>query len=195
MVRGKGLRIQREQLVMGQLTFSLLAVALFLLPKREVLSQELNDGLSIAEGLLITVVELVEGILEGLVTEFACLAHVLHDLIVEDGEVQGETEADGVASIQTLLSNGASLLVGSEGVSLGLGEALVLGALSDVTAVVTDHLKEEGAGLVVAGLRENTLADGVYDVVTVAVQFLLDAALVVSHGSSKLGVLGVLLNS
>jgi hypothetical protein len=60
------------------------SVVLLVLPETEVLTEELNNGLSITEGLFIAVIEFVECILESLITELACFLHVLHDLVVED---------------------------------------------------------------------------------------------------------------
>jgi hypothetical protein len=57
--------------------------SVLLLPERQVLLEQLNDGLRIPEGVLINIVKLVEGILECLLAEFAGLLDVAHDLVVE----------------------------------------------------------------------------------------------------------------
>ena len=72
-------------------------VFLFLLPESEVLLEQFDDALGVTEVVLFKLVNLVESFLEGLVSELACSLVVLHDFVVEDGEVQGETELDGVA--------------------------------------------------------------------------------------------------
>jgi len=66
---------------------------------------------------------------------------------VEDGEVEGEAELDGVARGQGDL---VSLVVGLERVLLDLFHEGTLGILSDVAVVVANHLDEEGLGLTVA---------------------------------------------
>ena len=79
---------------------------LFLLPEGEVLLEELNDGLGISEGLLVNVIDLLESVREGLLSELAGLLVVVHDLVVEDREVEGETKSNWVAGVEAL---GASL--------------------------------------------------------------------------------------
>ena len=74
---------------------------------------------------------------------------VLHDFVVEDGEVEGESEADGVAGWELDL---VGLVVVLEGVLLDALEVVTLGILSDVSVVVTNHLDEEGLGLSIAVL-------------------------------------------
>ena len=74
---------------------------------------------------------------------------VLHDFVVEDGEVEGESEADGVAGWELDL---VGLVVVLEGVLLDALEVVTLGILSDVSVVVTNHLDKEGLGLSIAVL-------------------------------------------
>jgi len=116
---------------------------------------------------------------------------VLEDLVVEDGEVKGETELDGVA-------RGEGDLVGfSVGLESGLFDFLhegTLGVLGDVAVVVTDHLDEEGLGLTVASLGEDLDVNEVDDALAVLGKLVLDVGLVSSESSGVLGVLGVLLN-
>ncbi len=74
-------------------------LVLLFLPKGQVLLEKLDDGLGIPESFLINVVNFLESIRKGLFSECAGLLVVLHHLVVEDGEVQSETESNGVASI------------------------------------------------------------------------------------------------
>ncbi len=57
---------------------------LFLLPEGQVLLKELDDALSITEIVLFKLVNLVQSILEGLVSKFAGSLVFFHDFIVED---------------------------------------------------------------------------------------------------------------
>jgi len=75
---------------------------LFLLPEGEILLEELNDGLGISEGLLIDVVNLFESIREGLLTKLTSLLVVVHNFIVEDGEVKSKTKSDWIACVEAL---------------------------------------------------------------------------------------------
>jgi len=118
---------------------------------------------------------------------------VVHDLVVEHGEVQGETESNGVASVEAL-GEILSLLVALEGTALDLLELAVLGGFGDVSVVVTDHLLEEGLGLVILSELEAVILNDLDDLDALSVELLLDLSLVLSEGLAELGVLGVLLN-
>ena len=77
---------------------------------------------------------------------------VLHDFIVEDGEVECEAKLDGVARRKRDL---VSFIVGFKGFGLNLFELITLGVFSNVAVVVTDHLDEESPCLVCAIFFEN----------------------------------------
>jgi len=140
-------------------------VALFFLaPEREVLLQELDDALGIAEVVLLELVNLVESILEGLVGELASGLVVLHDFVMEDGEVEGQAELDGVAGGQRDL---VGLIVRLERVLLNILEVIALGVLGNVAVVVADHLDEEGLGLAAGSLIQHVLLDHVDDALAV----------------------------
>merc|ERR1711957_44526 len=165
-------------------------VVLLFSPESEVLLEELNDGLGITEVVFLELVNFVEGILEGLVSEVTGGLVVLHGLVMEDGEVKGETELDGVARGE---GDAVGLVVGGKGLLLNLLEVVTLGVLGDVTVVVSDHLDEESLGLSVAGLGEDLVVDHVDDSLAVTLELGLNAGLVSKKGISELGVLGVLL--
>ena len=75
---------------------------LLLLPEGEVLLEELDDGLGISEGLLIDLVDLLKGIGESLLTKLTSVLVIIHDLVVEDGEIEGESKSNWVASVEGL---------------------------------------------------------------------------------------------
>jgi len=170
---------------------NLVGILLLFSPESQVLLQELNDGLGITEVVLLELVNLVEGVLEGLVGEVAGGLVVLHDLVVEDGEVEGEAELDGVAGWEGDL---VGAVVGLEGVGFGGFEVGTLGVLGNVTIVIAYHLDEEGLGLTVAGFLEDVGLDHVNDALAVVAELLLDAGLVLGKCIGEFGVLGVLLN-
>ena len=169
----------------------LVIALLFLFPEGEVLLEELNDALGIAEVVLLELVDLVESLLESVISELASLGVILQDFVVEDGEVQGEAELDWVAWGKI---DSVSLLVGYLGGLLDLLKLGVLGVLSDVTIVVTDHLDEESLGLIAALSVEDAVVDQVDDLLAVRLELFFDAGLVCEKGSVELAVLGVLLN-
>ena len=77
------------------------------------------------------------GIVESLLGEVASLVRGVEDLVVENGEVQGKTKADGVRRRKLGLGNIGGSLVSLEGL---VGRVLALVAhseLGEVTVVVT----------------------------------------------------------
>ena len=94
-----------------------LVIAIFVLPQGQVLLKEFNNALGITEVILLKLVNLIESILEGLVSELTGSLVVLHNFVVEDGEVKGEAELDGVAWGKWDL---VGLVVGFESVLLDL---------------------------------------------------------------------------
>ena len=76
---------------------SLSLVAVRRCPEGKVVTEELHDESAVAVGLLTKAVELSNGIVEGLLGEVAGTVGRVEDLVVEDGEVEGEAETDGVS--------------------------------------------------------------------------------------------------
>ena len=164
---------------------------LFLLPEGQVLLKELDDALGITEVVFLELVDLVEGFLEGVVSELAGNLVVLHHFIVEHREVQGQAELDGVAWGECNL---VGLFVGVEGLLLDLFEQISLCVFGNVAVIVADHLNEECLGLTLALFLKNLGGDHVDDALAIGDELGLDALLVVCEGVSIFGVLGVLLN-
>ena len=166
-------------------------VLFFILPEGEILLEQLNDALSVAEVILLKLIDLIEGLLESGVSELTCASVVLENLVVEDGVVEGESELDGVAGGKI---DGVSLLVGLLSLLLDILELSLLGVLGDVTIVVTYHLDEEGLGLVGAFGAEHAVVDHVDDLLAVSGELGLNLALVGEKCRVEFGVLGVLLD-
>jgi hypothetical protein len=158
---------------------------LLFFPERQVLLEELNDGLGISEGLFVDIVNLLESIRQSLLTELTGRLVVVHNLVMEDGEVESETQSDWVASVQTLRSLGSELIVLESSVLNGL-KVFARGAFSNISVVVSDHLVEEGFGLISGGNLHASALDGVYDSKTLIVQFLLNLLLVFGEGTVEL---------
>ena len=169
----------------------LIVALLLFFPEGEVLLEQLDDALGVAEVVLLQLVDLVEGLLQRVVGELASLGVVLQHLVVEDGEVEGKTELDRVASWKV---DGVSLFISLLSLTLDFLKLDLLGVLSDVSVVVTDHLDEESLGLLSAVSVQDTGVDHINDLLAVLHELLLDLLLVGEESSVELAVLGVLLD-
>jgi hypothetical protein len=85
-------------------------------PEGKVVTEELHDQSAVTVRLLRQRVELSNGIIKGLLGKVASTVGRVEDLVVEHGEVQGETEADGVS--------GGELGLSDVGGALNKGEAI-----------------------------------------------------------------------
>ena len=112
---------------------------------------------------------------------------------MEHGEVQGKTKSDWVAGIQTLRGGGSELVI-LKGAILDSVKLATLGTLGNVSVVITDHLIEEGLGLISGGNFHAGALDGLDNGNALVVELLLNLFLVVGKTAVELGVLGVLLN-
>jgi hypothetical protein len=74
-------------------------------PECQVVAEQLHDERRVAVRLLGQRVELGNGVVEGLLGEVASTVWRVEDLVVEDGEVEGETQADGVRRCQLRLGD------------------------------------------------------------------------------------------
>jgi hypothetical protein len=70
---------------------------LLFLPESEIFFEELNDRFGITEVFFRYIINLVQCTLEGFFSKFTCLLLILHDLVVEYREIQGETKLDRIA--------------------------------------------------------------------------------------------------
>jgi hypothetical protein len=84
-------------------TLSLVAVRRC--PEGKVVTEELHNESAVAVRLLGERVELSNGIVESLLGQVASAVGRVQDLVVEDREVQGQTQADGVGRGELGLSN------------------------------------------------------------------------------------------
>ena len=124
-------------------------------PEGKVVSEQLHDEGTVAVRLLGERVQLSNGIIESLLGEMAGTVWGVQDLVVEDGEVEGQAKADGVGWSQLGLCNVGGILdraleygsniviqVGTNLVSLVSSSCsnlalLARGKLSQVAVVVT----------------------------------------------------------
>ena len=164
---------------------------LFLLPEGEVLLEELDDALRVAEVVLLQLVDLVESLLQSFISQLARLRVILENLVVEHGEVEGKTELDRIASRKV---DPICLFIGLLGLPLDVFENFALGVLGNVAVVVAYHLDKKGLSLVGALPLEYAQVDHVDDLLAVGLELTLDSLLVLQEGSVELRVLGVLLD-
>ena len=165
----------------------------FFLPQRQVLLEEFDDRLSISESLFINIINLLEGLGQGLLTKLTGFLVVVHHLVVEHREVKGQSKSDWVAGIEALASS-LCVVVVLEGSVLNSLELISLGVFSNVSVVVTHHLLEEGLGLISRCNSEAGILDVLHDLVALVEKLLLNLLLVLLESTAVLGILGVLLN-
>ena len=123
-----------------------LVIALLLFfPESQVLLEKLDDALSIAEVVLLELVNLVEGLLQSVVGKFTSLGVVLEHFVVEHREVESQTKFDRVAGGEI---DGVSLFISLLGLLLDFLEFRILGIFGNIAVVVADHFDEEGLRLV-----------------------------------------------
>ena len=166
---------------------------LFFLPQREVFLKKFDNGLGISEGLLVDVVDLFEGIRKSSLTEGTGLLVVVHDLVVEHREVEGKAKSDWVAGIEACGGSLSLFVVLKSTFSDSCNLALV-SAFGNVSVVITDHLVEEGFGLINSSVLQAKFLNDIYDGHALVVELSLDLLLVSNKSISELGVLWVLLN-
>jgi hypothetical protein len=105
-------------------------------PTYEVVSQQLHDECRILVRLFTKGIKLRDGIIESLLGKVASLIRRVEDLVVKDGEVEGETKADGVGGGEIGLSDFGSSLVSLERLVCRLLALVGSGELSEIAVVV-----------------------------------------------------------
>jgi hypothetical protein len=160
-------------------------------PESEVLLKKFDDALGVTEVILLEFVDPVESLLESSVCQLTGLLVVLHDFVVEDREVESESEFDWVARREGDL---VCFLIGVKSRLLHTLELVSSGVLRDVAIVVAHHLDEESLWLAFTLLAEDLLPNHANDSLTILSQLSLNGCLVGGKGLTKLGVLWVLLD-
>mmetsp|Transcript_84216 Transcript_84216/g.188030 ORF Transcript_84216/g.188030 Transcript_84216/m.188030 type:complete len:276 (-) Transcript_84216:81-908(-) len=156
-------------------------------PEGQVVPQQLHDQRGVLVGVLGDVVELGDRVLEGRARHLAGLVGVLQHLVLEDGVVQGEAEADGVGHDQVLLGDLRGLLVREPRALRRLGLLVAVAELGDVAVVVGLHLVVEDLRLAARRLGDEIVVQNAQDGVADLLELGLDL------GAVLLGVLGLLL--
>jgi hypothetical protein len=120
---------------------------LLFFPEGEILLKEFDDRFGISEGFLINVINLLESVGESSFSKFTGLLVVVHNLVVEDGEVKSKSKSDWVAGIQALGARLGELIVLKSTIFDGI-KLISLGALGNVSVVISNHFVEESFGLI-----------------------------------------------
>lgn len=103
----------------------------------QVITEKLHNEGRVLVALLTEGVELGNCVVKGGLGKVASLVRRVQDLVVEDREVQGKTETDGMGRCKVGLGNFGGVLVSLERL-VGRGLSLVTkGELGEVTVVVT----------------------------------------------------------
>ena len=166
---------------------------LFFFPEGQVLFEELNDGLGISEGLFVNIIDLLESIRKCGFSEFAGLLVVVHDLVVEDREVESKSESNWVAGVERFRGLLGKLIVLKSAVLDGL-KLISLSALSNISIVVSNHLVEESLGLIGGSLWVALSLNDFYDIHALGVKLAFDLLFVGGESLRILGVFWVLLD-
>lgn len=118
----------------------------------------------------------------------------VQDFVVEDREVQGQAETDGVGGSKV---GGSDLSGGLVGLQRGIGSTLTAvadGELSQVTVVVTLHLVVEDLGLAALSRLDEVLVQNLKDVITDLGQLSFDLlAVLLDQSDLALVALGLFL--
>lgn len=105
-------------------------------PESQVVSQKLHDKGGVLVRLLAQRIQFSDGIIEGLLGEVAGTVGRVEDLVVEDREVQGQTQSDRVGGGELNLSDIGGLLVSLMGGGSSILALITGGILGNVTVVV-----------------------------------------------------------
>mmetsp|Transcript_16256 Transcript_16256/g.45061 ORF Transcript_16256/g.45061 Transcript_16256/m.45061 type:complete len:234 (+) Transcript_16256:1611-2312(+) len=148
-------------------------------PQCQVVAEQLHNEGGVLVGFLVQCVELGNGIVERLLGDLARTVWGVEDLVVEDGEVEGQTETDWVCWWEVGGGDSAGGLVGIEGGAGGLLSCVSGLELGEVSVVVALHLVVEDLGLLGGGVWNEGLLDDSEDVVADLDELGLDLGLVV----------------
>lgn len=195
----EGLEIEQSETILMRFTVSWVTY--------QVVPEELHDQGRVLVALLAQGVELCTAVVSSCPVGFVCLYIELtsngvikskfgevaglvggvQDFVVEDREVQGQAEADGVGRGKIGRGDLSGSLVGLQ---RGIGSALAAvanGELSQVTVVVTLHLVVEDLGLAALSGLDEVLVQNLEDVIADLRQLGLDL-LAVLLDQSDLGL-------
>ena len=139
---------------------------------------------------LFDLVDVSDGVIEGLLGQLAGLGRVVPHLVEENGVVQRQAQSAGVRGLQiflSLISGGFVGLLGSVSVFVSFSSGGVFG---DVTVIISLHLVVEDNSFGSWGLGEELVVDEIQDLVAEFVELAFNFSLV---GPEEPDILGPLL--
>lgn len=122
-----------------------------IVPQVDVVTEELNNKSSLTVRFIIKSIKLRRSLIVSSTGEVVTDFVVLHDFVVEDGEVEDETKTSGVGGGERAIGDLHGLFVGfkSEGLLSVTG-----GGFGVVTVIVTLHLEVEDLGFAALSSRD-----------------------------------------
>jgi len=118
---------------------------------------------------------------------------VVHDFVMENGEVEGETESNWVTGVQALWSGGGKLVVVECTIFYDI-ELSTLCALCHVSIIISNHFVKECLGFISVCYLHARAFHSINDWNALIVKFLFDLLFVISKTIVELGVFWVLFN-
>lgn len=162
-------------------------------PESKVVSDQLHDSGGILVLIFLNLVDVSNGIIEGLLGQLTGLAWVVLNLIVENGVVKGKTESDGVGGFEGSLGFLGGCFVSLMGVISGLVVFSSGGVFGDVSVIVSLHFVVEDLSLSIGRLNEKLAVNKVKDLIAVSVELSLNLGFVALEEADVLGSLLFLL--
>lgn len=166
----------------------LLTLGLFLVPKSNIVLEELKDEGGLGVLVLAELVEKIDSLLEGLVCKFDSLCLLADDLIKENGVVEGKTEVGWVGLGQFSGGDGHSALVGSLSLGSTFLPLLFWLEFDRVPVVVSLELLVEDLGGGVLSILEELAVGKLDEVGAEAVELVDELLLEVVEFLDTLGV-------
>merc|ERR1719183_890162 len=164
-------------------------------PKSQIVTQKLHDQRRVLVAILVKGVQLSNSLIKGSLGELASLLGRVEDLIVEDGEVERQTEADGMRGLHLGLSNLEGLLVSLLRIFENLRSSVTHSHLGEVPVIISLHLQVKDLGFGIAGLGDEVFVQKIENVAANIVELLFDFFTVfLSHSLFLFGTFGLLLN-
>merc|ERR1712025_967911 len=115
-------------------------------PQSQIITQQLHDERGVLVRIFRHIVKLGNSVLEGSAGHLACLIWVAKNFIVEDREVEGQTQADGVGHCK-LAGSTHCIIICPLGFVCSTTFLVTISEFSNVPVVVALHLMVEDLGL------------------------------------------------
>merc|ERR1712117_221380 len=164
-------------------------------PKSQIVTQKLHDQRRVLVAILIKGVQLGNGLIKGSLGELASLLGRVEDLVVEDGEVERQTEANRMRGLHLGLSNFKSFLVSLLRIFENSCSSVTHSHLGKVPEVIALHLQIKHLGLGITGLGNEVFVQKLEYVAANIVELLFNfLTILLGHSLFLFGTFGLLLN-